>query len=71
MKSQIEKPSTTPGMYHFVTIFQQLKVFKVNCCVAPGEYSPEKSAAVLLDNSPKYTFGMKSQIEKPSTTPGE
>jgi hypothetical protein len=38
---------------------------------APGDYSPEKSDRVLNDCSPKYTFGVKTQHEKPSTTPGE
>lgn len=38
---------------------------------APGDYVPEKSAAALLDNAPKYTFGMRTQVYKPSDTPGK
>lgn len=38
--------------------------------LAPGHYAPEKSAKLLLDNAPKYTFGIKSQLEKPADTPG-
>lgn len=38
---------------------------------APGDYTPEKSAAALLDNAPKYTFGMRTQIYKPNDTPGK
>jgi hypothetical protein len=37
---------------------------------APGDYNPEKSEKVVHDNSPKYTFGLKTQVEKPSQTPG-
>lgn len=37
---------------------------------APGDYVPEKSAAALLDNAPKYTFGMKTQLYKPNDNPG-
>lgn len=37
---------------------------------APGDYRPEKCASILLDNSPKYTFGMKTDTEKPANTPG-
>lgn len=38
--------------------------------LAPGDYAPEKSANLLLDHSPKYTFGMKTQTVKPVDTPG-
>lgn len=38
---------------------------------APGDYDPEKSAATLLDSAPKYTFGLKTQVYKPSDTPGK
>lgn len=37
---------------------------------APGDYSPEKSEKVMHDNSPKYTFGLKTQVDKPNATPG-
>jgi hypothetical protein len=37
---------------------------------APGDYNPEKSEKAVHDNSPKYTFGHKTQVEKPSQTPG-
>lgn len=37
---------------------------------APGDYSPEKSDRALNDCSPKYTFGVKTQTDKPSNTPG-
>lgn len=37
---------------------------------APGQYNPEKSSSLFLDDAPKYTFGMKTQTEKPSDTPG-
>lgn len=45
-------------------------IFKSNI-IAPGDYTPEKSATSLLDTSPKYSFGMKTQVAKPSDTPGK
>lgn len=36
---------------------------------APGAYDPQKSDKVLLDNAPKYSFGLKTQMEKPIDTP--
>lgn len=35
--------------------------------LAPGDYSPEKTK---LDNTPQYSFGLKTNLEKPSDTPG-
>ena len=37
--------------------------------LAPGDYAPEKSTRIL-DCTPQYTFGMRTQIEKPLDTPG-
>lgn len=37
---------------------------------APGDYTPEKSD-VMLHSSPMYTFGLKTQLEKPNETPGK
>ena len=34
--------------------------------LAPGAYSPEK---VVLDHSPAYTFGTKTQVAKVNETP--
>lgn len=34
---------------------------------APGAYSPEK---VKLDTMPKYSFGLRTSVDKPSDTPG-
>lgn len=38
--------------------------------LAPGAYCPEK-AMTVLDNAPKYTFGLKTNHGKPSDTPGK
>lgn len=38
---------------------------------APGDYNPEKAEKIILDNSPKYSFGIKTHTEKISCTPGE
>lgn len=37
---------------------------------APGDYNPEKSEKVIHENSPKYTFGMKTAVDKQVDTPG-
>lgn len=37
--------------------------------IAPGDYCPEK-AITALDSTPKYTFGFKTNVEKPFETPG-
>lgn len=34
---------------------------------APGAYSPEK---MKLDTTPKYSFGLRTSLDKPSDTPG-
>lgn len=38
---------------------------------APGDYNPDKAGKVIHDNSPKYTFGLKTNVEKPLDTPGK
>jgi hypothetical protein len=38
---------------------------------APGDYNPQKAEKIILDSSPKYTFGVKTQVEKISCTPGK
>lgn len=54
-----------------ISLYSRNKETKSEITPAPGDYNPEKATNVLLDNSPKYTFGLKTQVEKPSTTPGE
>lgn len=36
--------------------------------LAPGTYSPEK---VKLDATPRYSFGLRTPLDKPSDTPGK
>ncbi|XP_063237800.1 ciliary microtubule associated protein 1A-like isoform X2 [Bacillus rossius redtenbacheri] len=48
------------------TLHGRPKDHHVDATPAPGDYSPEK---LVLDHSPKYTFGLKTQLDKPSTTP--
>lgn len=39
---------------------------------APGTYKIERSNTIILyDRSPKYTFGMRPDTDKPSDTPGK
>lgn len=38
---------------------------------APGDYNAQKAEKIILDNSPKYSFGVKTQVEKINCTPGE
>lgn len=47
------------------------KSAKQEATPAPGDYNPEKSEKIILDSSPKYSFGMKTHTEKISSTPGE
>lgn len=49
----------------FEILFNFMKFYKY--VPAPGDYCPEKA---ILDNTPKYTFGLKTNHEKPSDTPG-
>jgi hypothetical protein len=37
---------------------------------APGDYNPDKAEKVIHDNAPRYTFGLKTNVEKPVDTPG-
>ncbi len=78
MRTQAEKPVDTPGRRlssnsktKKIKIKNVLMSTKINFFFkAPGDYAPEKSTGALLDNSPKYTFGMRTHIEKPVETPG-
>lgn len=36
---------------------------------APGDYNPEKAEKVIHEHSPQYTFGLKTQVEKPNPNP--
>jgi len=47
------------------------KSAKLEITPAPGDYNPQKAEKIILDNSPKYTFGVKTQLEKISCTPGK
>lgn len=38
---------------------------------APGDYDPDKAEKVIHDTSPKFSFGLKTNVEKPAETPGE
>jgi len=68
IKTQPEKPINTPGersLIYFVSSFS----YFINSQIAPGTYSPEKCSETY-DSTPKYSFGLKPQLEKPSNTPG-
>ena len=53
------------------TLHSRPKDNKVTSTPAPGDYNPEKAEKVIHDSAPKYTFGLKTQLEKLSTTPGK
>lgn len=53
-----------------LSLYAKGKEPKPNNTPAPGDYNPEKSAS-KMDNSPKYTFGLKTQVGKPVDTPGK
>lgn len=47
------------------------KDVKIDNLPAPGDYDPDKAVKVIHDSSPKYTFGLKTNVEKPVDTPGK
>jgi hypothetical protein len=52
------------------TLHSRPKDVRADQTPAPGDYNPEKYENFVHDNAPKYTFGLKTQVEKPSQTPG-
>jgi hypothetical protein len=52
------------------TLHSRAKEVRADLTPAPGDYNLGKSEKVVHDTSPKYTFGFKTQVEKPSQTPG-
>lgn len=53
------------------TLHSRPREHQVENTPAPGDYNPEKSEKVIHDASPKYTFGLKTQVEKTSSSPGQ
>lgn len=54
---------------HASTLHGRPKEQRLDNFPAPGDYNPEKSERSTHDTSPKYTFGIKTQTEKPNQTP--
>jgi hypothetical protein len=44
---------------------------KIFVTPAPGSYCPEKAEKNISDASPKYSFGLRTNQEIKSITPGE
>ncbi len=69
VKLNHEKTSDTPGK--FICIWKKLYFLQINIyechLLAPGHYNNEK---VQLDHTPSYSFGVKINHEKVSSTPG-
>lgn len=53
-----------------VSLHGRPKEQKIQNTPAPGDYNPEKSEKTIHENSPKYTFGVKTNVDKPVNTPG-
>lgn len=53
------------------SLHSRMKSTKQEITPAPGDYNPEKAEKIILDHSPKYSFGMKTQTEKINCTPGK
>lgn len=78
MRTECGKPVNTPGKNFFISstppkeyaVIQPHSWFSI-FFPAPGDYAPEKSTSILLDNAPKYTFGMRTESGKPVDTPGK
>lgn len=54
-----------------LSLHGRTKTTKPEITPAPGDYNPQKAEKIILDSSPKYSFGVKTQVEKISCTPGE
>lgn len=54
-----------------VSLHSRSKDEKIENTPAPGDYEPQKSDNFIHDNSPRFTFGLKTQVEKPNATPGK
>lgn len=54
-----------------VSLHGRTKSTKYEVTPAPGDYNPQKAEKIILDSSPKYSFGVKTQVEKVSCTPGK
>jgi len=54
-----------------MSLYGRTKSTKPEITPAPGDYNPQKAEKIILDSSPKYSFGIKTQIEKVSCTPGK
>ena len=54
-----------------LSLHGRTKSGKTEVTPAPGDYDPQKAEKIILDNSPKYSFGIKTHIEKTSATPGK
>lgn len=53
------------------TLHSRPKDGKADNFPAPGDYNPEKAEKVTHESTPKFTFGLKTQVEKTSSTPGK
>lgn len=54
-----------------LSLHGRTKSTKPEITPAPGDYNPQKAQKIILDSSPKYSFGVKTQLEKISCTPGK
>lgn len=45
-------------------------IFFIQNFLAPNVYEVNKADKIILDKSPKYSFGSRPETEKPADTPG-
>lgn len=69
LRTNLEKPFDTPGLfashYRNLTIFNLIFYFP-----APNIYKVDIADKVLHENSPRHSFGHRTNLEKPLDTPG-
>lgn len=51
-----------------IKFYNYIVNMKFWCQLGPGQYAPEKAK---LDTTPKYSFGLRPDHEKPSDVPGK
>lgn len=49
----------------------RVKNEKIESTPAPGDYDPQKAVKIIQYCSPKYSFGVKTPMDKTITTPGK
>ncbi|KAK0075480.1 hypothetical protein PV326_011538 [Microctonus aethiopoides] len=52
-----------------LSLHGRVKNEKIESTPAPGDYDPQKAEKIIQYCSPKYSFGVKTQMDKTIATP--